>query len=97
CSTTFLEPVAGKPSRRPYVICVTNAKPYKNFRLMALAMAKLPADWTVACVGIPAEAALPLVPEGQRHRLSFVSAATDLELRDLYAGAVALAVPSKVE
>jgi glycosyltransferase involved in cell wall biosynthesis len=97
CSATFLEPVAAERPARPYVICVTNVKPYKNFRLMARAAARLPPEWTVTCVGISAEAALPAVAEAERHRFSFVTGAGDSQLRDLYAGAVALAIPSRME
>jgi glycosyltransferase involved in cell wall biosynthesis len=97
CSDAFLEPCAGERPGRPYVICVTNAKPYKNFRLMAQAAARLPREWTVTCVGISAQSALPAIPEDERHRFTFVTGASDSRLAALYAGAVALAVPSRME
>jgi glycosyltransferase involved in cell wall biosynthesis len=97
CSPTFFQPAATGGDGRPYVLCVTNAKPYKNFRLMAQAASKLPPDWTVTCVGISPDAALRSVPDAERHRFTFANGATDSHLNSLYAGAVAVAVPSRME
>jgi glycosyltransferase involved in cell wall biosynthesis len=97
CSAAFLQPADVRRPNRPYVLCVTNVKPYKNFALMALAASKLPPDWMVTCVGITEAAALPLIPEAHRRRFTFVNGIGDAELRALYAGAVALAVPSRME
>jgi glycosyltransferase involved in cell wall biosynthesis len=97
CSAEFLASTPEVECREPYFLCVTNAKRYKNFLVMARAARFLPPGHTVTCVGISADAALPMIEPSQRFRFEFVTDVSDARLRRLYAGAAALAIPSRME
>jgi glycosyltransferase involved in cell wall biosynthesis len=99
CSATFLAPTeeVGGAHAEPYVLCVTNSKPYKNFSLMARAARFLPPGLLVRCVGISEADAAEYISGPDAARFRFHSGLTDAELARLYRRAVAVAVPSRME
>jgi glycosyltransferase involved in cell wall biosynthesis len=92
-------PVPHAPAApRPYVVFVGNPKPHKNTAFVARMVAELDGDVSVKCVGLP-DGFL-----GRNHgiddrspRVEYLGRLTDEELRDLYSGALAVALPSTYE
>lgn len=93
-----------RPSARPYLLCVGNVKPHKNFQRVIQAFAKIQARHDVDLMlvgrkegflaGDSAVLDLAGVPEG---RLQFTGHVSDSLLRSYYAHAEALVFPSLYE
>jgi glycosyltransferase involved in cell wall biosynthesis len=98
CSDVFFEQAPPSLDDPPYVLFVGNGRVHKRVDLIAAAARLLPAEVMVKCVGVTAQdiGKFVLQPEELR-RYDFYSGLTDAELRNLYSGARALAMPSSYE
>jgi glycosyltransferase involved in cell wall biosynthesis len=97
CAEVFFSSAEIPPPSPNAFAYVGNLKPHKNPRVAFEAIARLP-DATLTVVTHDADAARALAAEaGITSRTRVVSGCTDAELRDIYAGSVALLLPSLSE